>query len=150
VRLKAPLPDTLARNLVAAFFRAVVTEDIDALSALVTADASAPVKSRGGSMGIPDLWRSRLRQFRYRTLAGEVLYQESDIELYRYDDLEVVLPGRPLRMPEMARGDVLLRVPLLVVRAGADRVFGDEMLFLLRREQNRYKIREVVEDFQVP
>jgi hypothetical protein len=150
VALKPPLPDKLARTVVAAFFRAVVTEDIDALGGLVTSDATTPVKARGGAQGIADLWRSRLRQFRYRTLAGDVLYQEADIELYRYDDLETLLPGRPFRPPEMARTDLLLRVPLLVVRAGNNRVFGDEMLFLLRRDKGRYRIRQLIEDFQLP
>ncbi len=136
--------------MVAAFFRAVVTEDIEALASLITTDATAPIKARGGAMGIADLWRSRLRQFRYRTLAADVLYQDTDVELYRYDDLETVLPGRPFRPPEMARNDLLLKVPLLVVRAGNDRVFGDEMLFLLRRDKSRYHIRQLIEDFQLP
>lgn len=150
VALKPPLPDKLARSVVSSFFRAVVTEDIDAIGALATVDATTPLKARGGAMGIADVWRSRLRQFRYRTLAGEVLYQDADVELYRYDDLEAVLPGRPFRPPEMARTDLLLRVPLLVVRAGNDRVFGDEMLFLLRRDRGRYRIRQLIEDFQAP
>jgi hypothetical protein len=150
VALKPPLPDKLARTVVAAFFRAVVAEDAEAIGGLVTADATTPVKARGGALGIADLWRSRLRQFRYRTLANDVLYQEADVELYRYDDLEALLPGRPFRPPEMARTDLLLRVPLLVVRAGSDRVFGDEMLFLLRRDKSRYRIRQLIEDFQLP
>ena len=99
---------------------------------------------------IADLWRGRLRQFHYRALASDVLYQDADIELYRYDDLETPLPGRPFRPPEMARTDVLLRVPLLIVRAGNDRVFGDEMVFLLRRDKGRYRIRQLIEDFQLP
>ncbi len=150
VALKPPLPDKIARSVVAAFFHAVVTEDIDELSRLVTTDATTPVKARGGALGIADMWRSRLRQFRYRTLASDMLYQESDVEVYRYEDLETLVPGRPFRPPEMARTDVLLRVPMLVVRTGSDRVFGDELLFLLRREKGRYRIRQLIEDFQLP
>jgi hypothetical protein len=150
VSLKPPLPDKLARTVVSSFFRAVVTEDVDTIGALVTTDATTPVRARGGALGLQDVWRGRLRQFRYRTLANEVLYQDSDIELYRYDDFETMLPGRPFRPPEMARTDLLLRVPLLVVRAGNDRVFGDEVQFLLRRDKGRYRIRQLIEDFQLP
>jgi hypothetical protein len=150
VALKPPLSDNLARAVVSSFFRAVVTEDIEALGALVTTDATTPVRARGGALGLQDIWRSRLRQFRYRTLANELLYQESDIELYRFDDLETPVPGRPFRPPEMTRTDLLLKVPLLVVRAGNDRVFGDEIQFLLRRDRGRYRIRQLIEDFQLP
>ena len=91
-----------------------------------------------------------MRHFRYRTLASEVLYQEADIELYRYEDLETPLPGRPLRPADMATTDVLLRVPILVVRAGNERVFGDDILFHLRRDKSKYVIRRLIEDFQLP
>jgi len=150
VALKPPLPQKAARSAVAAFFRAVVAEDIDALSDLLTPDANASNRNRSGAPGILDLWRGRLRHFRYRTLAGEVLYQDSDVEFYRYDDLETLAPGKPVRPAEMTRADLLLRVPMVVVRAGSDRVFGDEIVFLLRRDQERFRIRQLVEDFQLP
>jgi hypothetical protein len=151
VALKPPLPEKAARALVAAFFRAVVSEDLDAIADLSMPDAVAPTKSRGSSASILDHWRGRMRHFRYRTLAGEVLYQEADVEFYRYDDLDVIAIGRPPRPPEMTRSDLLLRVPLTVVRAaGSDRAFGDDILFLLRRDKDRFRIRQVLEDFQIP
>jgi hypothetical protein len=150
VALKPPLPDKAARSVVGAFFRAIVTEDLEALGDLVTSDANAPSKTRGGAPGMIDHWRGRMRHFRYKALASEVLYQEADVEFYRYDDLETAVPGRPPRPPDMLRSDVLLRVPMLVVRAGSDRVFGDEIVFLLRRDKDRFRIRQLVEDFQIP
>jgi len=150
VALKPPLPDRAARALVAAFLRAVVSENVEALSELVTNDATVSARGRTGAPSLIDHWRARLRHFRYRTLASEILYQEADIELYRYEDLEVPLPGRPLRPPEMTVSDVVLRVPILVVRAGSERVFGDDILFHLRRDKERYVIRQLVEDFQLP
>jgi hypothetical protein len=150
VALKPPLPEKAARSVVAAFFRAIVSEDLEALSDLATPDANAPSKSRGSSASIVDHWRGRMRHFRYRTLASEVLYQEADVEFYRFDDLETLLVGRPQRPPEMTRSDLLLRVPMLVVRAGSDRAFGDEIVFLLRRDRDRFRIRQVLEDFQMP
>jgi len=150
VALEPPLPEKAARSVVAAFFRAVVAEDLEALADLTTSDASTPSKARGGSSSILDHWRGRMRHFRYRTLANEVLYQEADVELYRYEDLDVIAVGRPQRPADMARSDILLRVPMIVVRAGSDRAFGDDMLFLLRRDKDRYKVRQILEDFQLP
>jgi hypothetical protein len=150
VALVPPLPEKSARSVVAAYFRAIVSEDLDALADLATPDANAPNKSRGNAGSIVDLWRGRMRHFRYRTLANEVLYQEADVEFYRYEDLESAAVGRPQRPPEMARSDLLLRVPMLVVRAGGDRAFGEEVVFLLRRDQDRFRIRQIVEDFQLP
>jgi hypothetical protein len=150
VALVPPLPERAARGVVAAYFRAIVSEDLDALADLATPDANAPNKNRGNAGSIVDLWRARMRHFRYRSLANDMLYQEADVEFYRYEDLEGAAVGRPQRPPEMARSDLLLRVPMLVVRAGTDRAFGEEVLFLLRRDQNRFRIRQIVEDFQLP
>lgn len=150
VALKPPLPDRAARAVVAAFMRAIVNENIEALSDIVASDATVAARGRTGAPSLIDHWRARMRHFRYRTLAGEVLYQEADVELYRYEDLETPLPGRPLRPPDMIPTDVLLRVPILVVRAGSERVFGDDILFHLRRDKGRYVIRQLVEDFQLP
>jgi hypothetical protein len=150
VALKPPLPDRAARAMVAAFLRAVVTENVEALSDLATSDATMAARGRTGTPSLVDHWRARMRHFRYRTLASDILYQEADIELYRYQDLEAPLPGRPLRPAEMAPPDVLLRVPILIVRAGSERVFGDDMLFHLRRDKERYVIRQMIEDFQLP
>jgi hypothetical protein len=150
VALKPPLPDRAARAVVAAFFRAVVAENVEALSELTTSDATLSAKGRTGSPSVVDHWRARQRHFHYRELANEILYQDADVELYRYEDLETPLPGRPLRPPEMTPSDILLRVPLLVVRAGSERVFGDDILFHLRRDKEKYLIRQLIEDFQLP
>jgi hypothetical protein len=150
VALKPPLPDRAARAMVSSFFRAVVTENVEALSDLATTEATMAARGRTGTPSLVDHWRARMRHFRYRALAGDMLYQEADIELYRYEDLEAPLPGRPLRPPEMAPTDVLLRVPILIVRSGSERVFGDDILFHLRRDKGRYVIRQLIEDFQLP
>jgi hypothetical protein len=150
VALKPALPDRAARAMVTAFLRAVVTENAEALAELLTNDATMAARGRTGTPSLVDHWRARMRHFRYRALASDILFQEADIELYRYEDLETPLPGRPLRPAEMTPPDVLLRVPILVVRAGSERVFGDDMLFHLRRDKGRYVIRQIIEDFQLP
>jgi hypothetical protein len=149
VSLRAPLPDRAALRVVAAFFRAAVTENLEALGELATADATAPSKSNG-TQPLVDSWRGRMRQLHYQTLVGDLLYQDADVELYRYADLEVVGAGRPPRPAVMVPGDELVRVPLRVVQTATERLFGSELVFLLRPSQGRFRIRQVLEDFQLP
>ena len=150
VALRPPLAEKAEHRVVAAFFAAIVAENVEALADLVTTDATATNRSRAGAPSLLDHWRARLRHFRYHALSGSVLYQDADIESYRYEDLEPPLAGRPLRPAEMGPRDVLLRVPVLLVRAGSDRVFGDEIVFHLRRDKERFVIRQLIEDFQLP
>jgi hypothetical protein len=148
VALLPPLPEQAAHRVVAAFFRAVLTEDSEALSVLSTADANVTSNGRSPPSALLDHWRGRLRHFKYQTLAAETLYQSVDVESYRFRDLEVARAGRPLRPAEMVPGDLLLKVPLRVVRQGSERMFGDEIVFLLRRSGERFLIRQTIEDFQ--
>jgi len=86
----------------------------------------------GGAIGALDHWRARLRRGQYRKLASEIVYQDPDVETYRYDELSVAGTERPARPAAMDRTDLLLRVPILTTRVGSDRLFGDEMRFVLR------------------
>jgi hypothetical protein len=149
VSLRSPSPDRAALRVVAAFLRAAVTENLEALGDLVTPDAAVPNKS-SGTQPLVDFWRARMRQLHYQVLAGELLYQEADVELYRYADLEEPLPGRPLRPPGMARADVLLRVPLRVTQSATERLFGSDLVLVLRPMRGRLRIRQAIEDFQLP
>ena len=148
VALLPPLPEQSALRVVAAFFRAVVTEDSEALSVLMTADANVSTNGRSPPSAMLDHWRGRLRHFKYQSLAAETLYQTADVESYHFRDLEVVRAGRPPRPAEMVQSDLLLKVPLRVVREGGERMFGDEIVFLLRRSGERFLIRQTIEDFQ--
>ena len=106
----------------------------------------------GGAVGALDHWRARLRRGQYRKLASEIVYQDPDVETYRYDDLNPSgeATQRPPRPASMDRADLLLLVPILTTRVGSDRVFGDEMRFVLRRDGSRLMIRQILEEFQMP
>jgi hypothetical protein len=149
VALRPPLPDKAARRAVSAFFRAVIGENLEALADLATPDANVPNKT-GGSQPLVDSWRARMRQLRYQALSGELLYQDADIELYGYADLEILAVGRPQRPAAMAISDILLRVPMRVVQGSSDRLFGSELVFVLRPDRGRFRIRQILEDFQLP
>ena len=43
---------------------------------------------------------------------------------------------------------VIVRVPIELKRVGQDRVFADEILFLVRRFSEGFRVRAVIEDFQ--
>ena len=52
-------------------------------------------------------------------------------------------------IPTLGPTDVLIRVPIATSHVGSDRLFGDEIIFWLRREGDRYKIYRTLEDFQL-
>ena len=103
VALLPPLPEQSALRVVAAFFRAVVTEDSEALSVLMTADANVSSNGRSPPSAMLDHWRGRLRHFKYQSLAAETLYQTADVESYRFRNLEVFRAGRPARPAKWCR-----------------------------------------------
>ena len=46
--------------------------------------------------------------------------------------------------------DVVVRVPIAVPRSGKTRLFGDEIVFVLRPNGNRYAIVDMAEEFTLP
>ena len=95
-------------------------------------------------------WERRFRKLDYTALGSEPLYRESMTETYRYDDLAEPMAGRPLRPAAMLPDDVLIRVTVTRTRFGIDRVFGPEVLFVLRRDGRVFEIQTVHEDFTAP
>ena len=154
VTLRAPLGPDVALGTVAALFKRIAREDLEALGPLFTREVhvingsgtSAQQNSAAGAW-----WEPRFKKFDYTRLAGELIYRESDVELYRGDDELIQAPAAVLRTADtLEETDVVVRVPILTSRVGADRLLGDEMILWLRRDGDRYKIYRVVEDFQLP
>ncbi|MCU0690617.1 MAG: hypothetical protein MUF54_04385 [Polyangiaceae bacterium] len=150
VILQEPVHADLALDVVRRFFRAVAQEDLDAIRALMSSNASlGPISSAGGPPAAPQ-WERRLRRLDYDGLGGEPVFRESTVQTYRHRDLGELVAGRPSPPPNMGPDDVLIRVPIARTRIGVDRLFGDEILFLLRRIERQYQIRTMYEDFQPP
>lgn len=139
------------RSVVHRFFDVTLAEDEAELFKLLAGNSlwSHPTAGRG-AQAANSLWQERFRRLDYRTLAGRQVVREGEIEVYRYEDLENPPPGRPGRPPEMQEGDVLAKARLIVARVGADRYYGDEIVFLLRVEAGQYRIRWMTEEFQLP
>ncbi|UQA55357.1 hypothetical protein [Polyangium aurulentum] len=153
VTLRTPLGVDQALATVGAFFRGVVLEDNDSLEVLFTRDALALNISTGNPGGSPSatlFWTQRLRRLDYTKLAGEIVYREPEVEIYRADDAIDASPHPAIRAEALGEGDVVARVPIATARVGSDRLLGDEVVLWLRREGNRYRIYRIVEDFQLP
>lgn len=150
VALREPVAPDAALEVVREFFQAVRRTDMPALRLTISPEATAaPIGAAAGPPADAQ-WDRRLRKFDYRTLGGSTLFLDSAVEIYRYGDLDNLVGDRPARPSLMAPTDVLIRVPIATTRIGVDRVFGDEMLFVVRRVDRAFRIQAIFEDFQVP
>lgn len=154
VTLRSPLGVDLATATIADFFSRVVVEDDDGLSALFTRDAIAVTAGPSGGMGqTPGAalwWEQRFRRLDYSKMAGEVVFRESELEVYRAEDVLDAPPHRAIRTDALNDNDVIIRAPIVTPRSGQERLFGDEIVFWLRRDGDHFKIFRILEDFQVP
>ncbi|MDI1447213.1 hypothetical protein [Polyangium sp. 6x1] len=153
VTLRTPLGTEAVLVTVNGFFRAIVDEDMEALEALFTRDAlsiSTTYGPSGSAPSAPLFWTQRMRRLDYTKLAGEVVFREAELEVYRAEDARTSSPHPAIRVEALSTGDVVVRVPIATSRVGSDRLLGDEIVLWLRREGERYRIYRIVEDFQMP
>lgn len=154
VTLRTPVGLEQAFNTVQRFFQAIVAEDPDLLGTVLTRDAlnTNPSLASGGPMNSPSaslFWAHRFRRLDYSKLAGEVVYHENDLDVYREGDELTLSPHPAVRADALSAGDVVIRVPITTSRVGTERLLGDEILIWLRRTGSEYKIYRLLEDFQV-
>lgn len=153
VTLRTPLGVDRALHTVEELFRKIVLEDGEGLEALFTRDALAITNpAASGSGQTPQalaLWQTRFRKLDYTRLAGDVIYRSADLTIHRGDDALEASPHPAIRVDALAPSDVVIKVPILTPRVGADRLFGDEMILWLRRDGDRYRIFRVLEEFQL-
>jgi hypothetical protein len=153
VTLRTPLGADRAVAVVEELFRKVVVEDGEGLEALFTRDAVAVSPTAGGGPGQSPsallLWQGRFRKLDYTKLAGEPLYREAELQIFRADDTLEALPHPAVHPEALGDGDVVVRVPVLTTRIGAERLFGDDLVLWMRRDGERYRIYRVLEDFQL-
>ncbi len=153
VTLRTPVGIDQAFSTIQKFFQAVVTEDGDQLGNLLTRDAliTNPSLVQSGSPSSPSaalFWAHRFRKLDYTKLAGEAIYHENDLEVYRAGDEQALAPHPSVRTDALNTGDVVIRVPIATARIGTERFLGDEILVWLRRTGHEYKIYRLLEDFQ--
>ncbi len=138
VALREPLGSDAVRELVSALVDAWERESLDALTALLTADAG-PFEARArGRAPLVEGWRQRLRAHPYGRLATMEVVHPERVERWEAEDLGG--PDAPARPPDMRPGELYVRVPLEVCRIAGEKLFGDVIVLLLRREEGKYRI----------
>jgi hypothetical protein len=149
VVLRAPPDPESAREMVREFFRAISRRSYSELEALVRQDAWLQAGAMSGRQNARQFWRTRLSRLDYGALSGSTVYRDSELETYRAQDVPKLRPPRALGV-SASGDDVVVRVPIASPRNGKTRLFGDEILFVLRPERGRYGIVEMAEDFSLP
>jgi hypothetical protein len=138
VALREPLGGDALREVILAVVDAWQRESVEQLAALLTDDAG-PIEARSrGRASLVETWRQRMHAHEYRRLAGRNLVRVERIERYRWEDLSA--PESPARPPDMRPEELYVRVPLEVTHVAGERLFGEYLLLLLRRESGKYRI----------
>ena len=145
IALREPAGEEEALKAVHDFVQAFVRADKDAVHSMLASHATQlDSHGFGTAESLRAFFDLRLRSFDYTKLAGTELYRVDQVEHYAYDELGG--GGARPRPAEMREGDVLVRVPILTPRVGNDRLFGDVVVLLLRREEGRFKLAGYGED----
>jgi hypothetical protein len=147
VVLSSPPDPGRARDTVRRFFSAITREAADELDRLVGADAWVETGSQ--RQPVRGFWRARFAQLDYGELAREVVYRDSELETFRPEDLERMGGARPSFI-ETRQGDLVVRARIRLSWKGRQRLLGDELVFLLRADGDRFVIAEIAEDFRLP
>ncbi|MFO0763103.1 MAG: hypothetical protein U0359_42090, partial [Byssovorax sp.] len=154
VTLRAPLGVDRAILTLNELVRVILVEDSDALDTLFTRDALAvtTLAANAGPGQTPSAtlwWKQRFHRLDYTRLAGETILREAEMQIFRAGDALDSPPHPAIRLDALGEGDVVIRVPVVTSRLGADRFFGDELIVWLRRDGSRYRIYRILEDFQL-
>ncbi len=138
VSLREPPAHDAVVELVRTFLDGWQRESLETLLGLSTSDAALIDGADRGHAALIESWRQRLRAHDYGRLAGTELVLPERIERWEWDDLGA--PNRPVRPSGMKSGDILVRAPLEVTRVAGERVFGDVVVMVLRRQDGGLRI----------
>lgn len=149
VVLREPPDARAARETVKTFFRAIGHGSYQELEAVVKDEAWIQAGAMTGRQKARQFWQMRLSRLEYAAIGTSSVYRDNDLETYRAEDIPKLRPPRALGVSATG-DDVVVRVPISNPRSGKTRLFGDEILFVLRPEAGRYSIVEMAEDFSMP
>lgn len=149
VVLTEPVDTRAARRVVRAFYAAVVDEAADDLAILCEPTALAKISPRSRNERLLTSWQRRFERLDYHALSTEVFYRESDMEVHTARDAALVGSTRSLPAESFPKGaEVLIRTP--IVGSSSGKLFGNDLVFLLKPGPTGYKIALVYEDFRLP
>lgn len=147
VVLRQPTDPEAARRVVRRFFRALIDESEQQLNEVLREHAYI-LLGRRGRQRARSFWLNRFRRLDYDSVAGKLIYRQSDVEVYTADQLRALGRRGRFRLWPGNEG-LLIRVPIAAPKHAGERLFGDEMLFVLQPSANGYVIAEIAEDFQL-
>jgi hypothetical protein len=149
VVLSAPQGHDADRQLIHRFFDAVTENDVSTLESLFGAEARVKTGSGNNYVAAVQFWKSRLQRLDYGALRGRSVFRDHALEFYSAADLEAL--GSERRIPlDVAESQIAVRVALNTQLKQGQRLFGDEMVFLLKPTHSGYEIVEIFEEFQIP
>lgn len=158
VSLRAPIGSDAALELLHAYVRAILAEDLTAMRALHTEDAafvSAPPGQPARALGsATSIWERRFARLDYGSLAGAVLVREAEATVRKVPrDVEPMLPvasdEEGAQAPVLGV-EVVVRAPIATSRSAGQSLMGTELVLYLRREGDGWRVSTVVEDFALP
>jgi hypothetical protein len=138
VSLREPAGQDAVVELVRAFLDAWQHESLETLLALSSPDAGLLEDPEHGHAALVESWRQRLHAHDYGRLATAEIVRPERIERWEWDELGA--PSAPSRPSAMKPGELLVRAPLEVTRVGGERVFGDVVVMVVRRQDGRLRI----------
>ncbi len=143
-----PLDSDEARALVSRFFMAVLLESAGDLYPLFASQAW--VVSEGSRQPAQQIWRARLAQLDYTTLAGRIIAPPQALRTYTFPSAASAV--RAGVAPPAAPGEVVVVATPNLSWSGKTRLFGERLAFRLRPKEAEpaYEITEIAEDFRLP
>lgn len=148
--LRTPLGGEVALVTIRGFFAAMVREDLGAMASLTSPAALVRDTNSATSFRVQNLvqlWRERFQKFDYTELASALVFREADVMTYRPEHL-TSLPTNTQQAfagETMAPTDLVLRVPIITPNVQNERVLGNELVFWLSRQQDRYVVMRIAE-----
>lgn len=144
VVLTEPVDTAVARQIVASYFEAIVSESESALEHLLVPGARIRTNGRAHPELALPVWHRRFERLDYKSLGTDALYHPGAIETYTVDS-SASLRDRSLPLSPRG-GEILVRIPMAGGRISG--FFGPEIALLLRSGPDGYVIADVVEDFR--
>jgi hypothetical protein len=138
IALREPAGADAVVELVRGLFDGWSRQSLDAMLAFTTSDAGLLDGSDHGHAALVESWRQRLHAHEYNRLAGSEIVRPERIERWDWDELGT--PPNPSRPSGMHAGEVLVRVPIEVTSIAGERVFGDMLTLVLKRQEGRLRI----------
>jgi hypothetical protein len=142
VTLRPALEPDAIETLVERWLAAWEHESIDGLAALLTDDAE-PLDGTGhGRAGLLEAFRQRFQAHDYTRLAGQPVMRTDRIARWEYDELDAGDAAGAIgpAVSAVHPGETLVRVPIDVTREAGDKLFGDALLFVVRREDGKLAV----------